>query len=222
MKDRRKLIASAIVNYAAFLIVAVCFILVLFAPDKIELASKSVSERFADAIKYFTVQSNILFAAAALTFAIAETRVLTGAAKKIPFAFIVIKHVFTVGVTVTFLTVALYLSPINEKGYFDLFSGYNFFFHFFVPAIAVASLFLFDGRRFPYRYTALGLLPFLFYGVFYLINAYTHTQGGKVVPEYDWYYFLQGGAAFTAVTITAMIILTFAVSALLWVGERKR
>ena len=218
LNTKKSIIFSTVINYAVFVIVAVCFVIGLFNDSMTETGRILSGWTI---IRFFTVQSNVFIGITCLIYAIFETRVLTGSLTEVPRSIAVLKHVFSVSVAVTFLTVALYLSPINKAGYFALFEGANFFFHFLVPVLACVTLIIFDGRRMPFSYTLFGLIPFLSYGIFYVINAFTHLQGGVISPEYDWYYLLQGGTVACVISIFVMTAMTYLTSVLLWLPNRK-
>ena len=218
-KINKKSLISALINYAIFITVSVCFVMGLFNTSKTETGRILSGWTI---IRFFTVQSNVMMGLICLIYAIFETRVLTGKLNEMPKALYVLKHVFTVGVTVTFITVAAYLSPINKAGYFALFEGSNFFFHFLIPVISLLLLVFCDGEDMPFSYSFFGLIPFLCYGVFYLINAFIHIENGVISPEYDWYYLLQGGPVMCAISITVMTMMTFLISAFLRYLTKKR
>ena len=212
MLRNKKMIVSTIINYIVFVCVAVCFFSTIFKDYKSDTGRVMPGWTL---LRYFTVQSNLIMAAVSLVFAVYNTLKLFGASFEIPKALIVIKHVATVGVAVTFITVACYLSPINKAGYFKLFEGANFFYHFLVPVLAVLSLILFDGAKMPFTFTLFGLIPLIIYGVFYITNAFTHMQNGVITADYDWYYLLQGGTLMCVISMTVMTAMTFFVSAVL-------
>ena len=213
---RSKKILSVILNFLIFALVATVFTVRVLVYDDTE---QSLMENGLAILKFFTVQSNVLMGIVALVFGCYRIRELK-IGKLPPKAIFVIKHVATAGVALTFLTVVLYLSPINPAGYFDLFTGANFFFHFLVPVIAIVAQVFFDGEKMPFSYTVFGVIPMFLYGLWYIVNALTHLENGKVVPEYDWYYFLQGGTVMSIAIVVGMIVLAFAISALMWLIEK--
>ena len=218
-KTNKKLLVSAIINIIFFVIVTAVFITAFFRPldPDVQLITNGWG-----LFKFFTVQSNVLFGFVALAFGIVEIMMITGKKSAMPRALVILKYVSTVGVTLTFLTVALYLSPINSKGYFALFTGTNFFYHFLVPVAAIVTYFL-EGEKMPFKCTFFGMAHFALYGVFYILNGVTHIENGVVAyPTYDWYYIMQNGAAFAVIMVLAMCGFTYLVSFLLWLPINKK
>ena len=155
-------------------------------------------------IKYFTVQSNLLYGAYAAVFAAAE--LIYGSADAVPGVFYILKYVFTVGVTLTMLTVLLYLAPVVEKSYPPLFKGANLYFHLLVPLLGVISFCFFEKEaEIDLWQTFLGLIPFALYGVFYAVNVLSHAENGKVDMKYDWYGFVMNGVDKAAIAALIMI-----------------
>ena len=134
-------------------------------------------------LRYYTTQSNLLCAFAALLVLLCR---LSGA---VPEWVLVLKHVGTVAVALTMLTVLLYLGPAY-KNYKDLLSGPSFFLHLFCPLVAIVSRIMWDRPEGGLGVVLLGALPALLYGMFYF---------QKVVlapPEKRWedfYKFNNGG-----------------------------
>ena len=130
-------------------------------------------------LQYFTVQSNILCAAAAL--AVAGMR-LFGA---VPAPLLVFKFVATVAVLVTLVTVLVFLGP--QYGYKMLFSGPDLWLHLICPLLALFTWLAWDRTALSPALSLLGVLPVLLYGLLYM---------RKVVFEKAWedfYGFNRGG-----------------------------
>ncbi|MBR5087899.1 MAG: hypothetical protein IK093_00575, partial [Ruminiclostridium sp.] len=133
-------------------------------------------------IKYFTVQSNLLYGIYAGVFAVCE--LIYGSADDIPQFLYVLKYIFTVGVTLTMLTVICYLAPVVEKSYPKLFKGANLYFHLIVPLLGIISFCFFEKEaEISVPFVFLGLIPFGLYGIYYSINALSHAENGKVDLE---------------------------------------
>ncbi len=120
-------------------------------------------------LRYFTAQSNVLCAAAAL--AVAGLR-LRGA---IPVPILLLKFVATVAVLVTLLTVLLFLGP--QYGYRKLFTGPDLWLHLVCPLLALLSWLLWDRIPLSPGVALLGVLPVFLYGLLYL---------RKVVYQKEW------------------------------------
>ncbi len=161
-------------------------------------------------IKYFTVQSNMLYGVYAGVFAMCE--LLYGSADNVPHVLYVLKYVFTVGVTLTMMTVLCYLAPVVEKSYPKLFKGANLYFHLLVPLLGIAAFCFFEkNAHISIPETFLGLIPFGLYGIFYTINALSHAENGKVDMKYDWYGYVKDGVDKAAV---ASLIMTVSATAI--------
>ena len=85
----------------------------------------------AKAFRFFTVLSNVLCAAAALLMCFASAQ---------PWIWL-LKYVGTAAVTVTMLTVLLFLGP--SMGYGELLKGRDLFLHLLTPLVALLSFCVF-------------------------------------------------------------------------------
>lgn len=154
----------------------------------------------AAAFRYFTVLSNVFCAAAALLmcFASSVSWVWT------------LKYIGTVAVTVTMLTVFLFLGP--NLGYKKLLTGPDLYMHLVTPLMAIVSFVFFERRGMTIRTALLGVLPVLLYGVLYLYKV-------VYAPEHkrweDFYGFNKNGkwpvsfAAMLAGGFTVCILFLF-------------
>ena len=100
------------------------------------------TEKLKVAFRFFTCQSNVLCAATALLTAAA----LLAGNDPIPRWVWTLKYIGTAGVTLTMLTVFLYLWPmLGKDGYKKLLGGADFFLHLLTPMLAILSFFLLRG-----------------------------------------------------------------------------
>lgn len=123
--------------------------------------------RFKNGLKqfrYFTVLSNILCAIAALLMAISQ---LGGGASRPVF---LLKYLGTVSVTLTFLTVLLFLAP-TQGGFAQWFGGEYFYTHLAGPVLAILSFCLLERQRMSLGTAMMGLLPMLLYGAVYIYKV---------------------------------------------------
>lgn len=111
--------------------------------------------------RYFTVLSNVLCALSALAVAIAQV----GGA--LPFGVMAFKYVGTVSVTVTLLTVFLFLGP-SMGGYKALLSGGDLYMHLIGPLLAILSFRCLEKQPMAAGTALLGALPVALYGLLYL------------------------------------------------------
>ena len=181
-------IVSIVLNFLAFVLTGVGLFIMLKGID----ADEHLAADGWGSIKYFTVQSNLLYGIYAGIFAVAE--LIYGSPETIPAAMYILKYIFTVGVTLTMLTVLLYLGPVVEKSYPPMFKGANLYFHLFIPLLGLVSFCFFDKAAvISLPQVFLGLIPFGGYAVYYAINALSHAENGHVSEKYDWYFFLSHG-----------------------------
>ena len=188
--------ADVILN---LLIFAVTLVLVagVFRKD-----GKWTPERGRKAFRFFTCQSNVLCAAAALATAAAR---LAGA---IPEWVWILKYMGTAAVTVTMLTVFLFLAPSVGKDWYDvLLKGpANLFMHLLTPLMALLSFCVFEKRGMTFAQSLWGLVPIACYGPLYL---YKILYAPEEKRWEDFYGFNKGGkwpAAFAAMVAGTFLI----------------
>lgn len=140
------------------------------------------------AFRYFTVLSNVLCAAAALLMCIFPQVRWTWT----------LKYVGTAAVTVTMLTVLLFLGP--ALGYRPLLSGSDLIMHLITPILALVSFCAFERRSMGFGRALLGLLPVTLYGVLYAYKVLL-APPGKAWE--DFYGFNKGGKFY--ISILAML-----------------
>ena len=119
------------------------------------------SQKALHMFRYFTTLSNVFCGVCAALFLVFE------ALGRVPGFIWLLKYLGTVSVTVTLLTVLLFLAP--AKGSLKaLLRGSNLYFHLICPLLAILSFTLCELRRAPVYVYALGALPVLVYGLVYL------------------------------------------------------
>ena len=209
------LIISVSLNFAAFILTLVGTYVMVKGID----ADEHLAADGWGSIKYFTVQSNLVYGLYAGIFAAAE--LVYGSAEALPDVLYILKYALTVGVTLTMLTVVLYLAPVVEKSYPPLFKGANLYFHLLVPLLAVISFCFFEKTgAISVPLVFLGAVHFALYGIFYTINALTHIEGGKVPLKYDWYGFLINGVSKAPIAVVIITAATLAICFGLWFLNR--
>ncbi len=161
--------------------------------------------------RYFTVLSNLLCAASAAAVVIAR---IAGAAAQgwpdaaagtLPAWVSILKYVGTCAVTVTLLTVFLFLAP-SLGSFKDLLQAQDFLLHFLCPVLAIVSYVFFDQIKMSFGFVLLGTLPVLLYGIYYLYRVVYAPQEKRWE---DFYTFNRGGKwpiAFAAMVIAAFVI----------------
>ena len=120
------------------------------------------------AFRFFTVQSNCLCALAAALLCL-----FPGAG----WAWL-LKYVGTAAVTVTMLTVLLFLGP--HYGYRELLRGGDLFMHLITPLLALVSFCGFERRGMGLLPALAGLLPVILYGALYSYKLFLAP------PEKAW------------------------------------
>lgn len=116
-------------------------------------------ERGKRALRYFTFQSNLLCAVAALCMCLFPDATWA----------YYLKVVGTAGVTVTMLTVFLFLA--RKYGIVPLLKGADLFMHLITPLLAIVSLCIFERRGISFGAAFLGMLPVVLYAPLYLYKA---------------------------------------------------
>ena len=156
------------------------------------------------ALRYFTILSNLFCALASLALAAA---LLGGAAPRWVWLW---KYVGTAAVTVTLLTVLVFLGP--SVGYKELLSGRDLYLHLIGPLLAIISFCFFE-RLYPLSFplALTGLVPVILYGSFYLYKV-------VLCPEEkrwdDFYGYNKSGK--WPLSFAAMVIGGFLVCCMLW------
>ena len=156
-------------------------------------------------LRYFTALSNMFCAAASflmMGFSLSGW---------VPDAVRILKYSGTCAVTVTFLTVMLFLGP-TTKNYKGLLSGYDFFLHLVCPLLAIISWTAFENITPGFYVVIFGTLPTVLYAGLYLYKVLLAPEGRRWD---DFYGFNRGGK--WPVSVAAMIMGAFAISVLLYV-----
>ena len=152
-------------------------------------------------LRFFTALSNLFCAAAALAVVICR---LCGT---LPPSVSILKFIGTAAVTVTLITVFVFLGP--NLGYWFLLKGPDFFLHLACPVLAIISCCLWDKTGLDLYAVILGALPVILYGILYLY---------KVVLKKSWddfYGFNRHGK--WPLSYIIMVAGAFLISWILWV-----
>ena len=188
--------ADVILNLLIFLVTLVLVVCV-FRKD-----GAWVPERGKSAFRFYTCQSNALCAATALLTAADRL------AGDLPLWVWTLKYIGTAAVTVTMLTVFLFLAPSVGKDWYDvLLKGpYNLFMHLLTPLAALVSFCLFERRGMSFPQCLWGLAPVACYGPLYLYKILYAPEGKRWD---DFYGFNKGGkwpVSFTGMLIGTLLI----------------
>ena len=135
-------------------------------------------------LRFFTLLSNLLSGLAALLVALTVTE------RGLPFGIWLLKYCGTAAVTVTFVTVMLFLGP--TLGYKSQLEGWGFYYHVAGPLLAILSFcFLERFHTLSFPLSLLGVLPVVLYGLLYAWKVllcpeprrwedfYGYTKGGR-------------------------------------------
>ena len=152
-----------------------------------------------ETLRYFTLLSNLFCGLAALAMAIAQ---LGGS---VPHALWLCKYVSVAAVSVTMITVLVFLGP--ALGYKSQLSGVNLYLHLLGPLLAIGSFCFFE-RIYPLTLplSLLGILPVACYGLFYLNKVVLCPEGKRWE---DFYGFNKGGkwpVSFVAMHVGAALV----------------
>ena len=148
-------------------------------------------------LRYFTIESNIYCALSSLCVApFALYSVCTGK-DRMPKFVSIFKFSGTCAVTITMLTVFLFLGP--NGNWRELLSGGQLYMHVINPCLALVSLLLLDGgRKIPKSAIAFGVLPVMVYGVVYAVCVLLCV----IWP--DFYGFNRGGYWYVSAIVMAL------------------
>ena len=158
-----------------FLNILIALITLIIVVSFFRKEGQWVPERGKFALRFFTTLSNILCAAACLLTALAMN------AGGVPEWIWMLKYIGTAAVTVTMLTVLLFLAPSFGKGALKvLLSGTDLFMHLITPLLALVSFCVFERRGMTFCQSLWGLLPVVLYGPLYLYKILF------ALPEKRW------------------------------------
>lgn len=218
----RKLKVSIILNLIIFLLALIATI-IMFTGFKFMYGPEPVLETTKlGMFKFFTVDSNIFMGIISLIFSIYEIKLLKGNIKFIPVNLYILKLISTVGVSLTLFVVFVYFVPITNFKILPMIMNSNLFFHLIIPILSIISFTIFEKTNsLKFKYTFLGLLSTLIYGLYYLINVLIHMENFKVSPTYDFYWFVQNGVWTSVIVIPIIFIITYTICLILWKLNKK-
>ena len=160
--------------------------------------------------QYFTVDSNLLVAITSLLLLIGQIASLRSGHPP-HLALLVLKHVGTTAVGVTFFTVFCFLGALY--GYPSMVAGVNLYMHLLTPLLAMLGSCLLEKQPvIRFRSVFLGLLPTAIYGVVYMELVVIQKRWP------DFYGFNIGGH--WVLSSCLMVIATFLISIGLWALRR--
>ena len=207
---------TPIKRLVALLLNFTIFYLVILAVATMAKSNNDIlSEASIKALKYFTVQSNLL---AGLVSLISCVFYLLPNERKPSRVFSVIKLVSTTAVTLTLLTVIFYILPL--VGFVRSFSGGNFYMHLVVPILCIIDfVFMEKDKEFRYRDNVFSIIPPILYGIFYFTNLIINNGFGNI--EFDWYGFGMFGLGIGMIVFAVMVGFTFGISNALYFSFKR-
>lgn len=171
------------------------------------------------AFKYFTVDSNVLAAVAALCMLPWSFQTMLGGRKAIRKGVLLLKFVATAAVTLTLFTVLFLLGPKYgyglglKYGYGVMFDGNNLYMHLITPLLMIISFGFTECRgEMRFRDTFLGLIPTVLYGAVYAAEVMLFKAWD------DFYFFNDGGRWY--IYMPAMLAGSYLICVLLWLLRR--
>ena len=177
----------------SFIAIATLIIMISFFQPK---NGRTGWQRGKESFMYFTIQS---IGFSAIVSAITVVLMLTG--KEIPQWLMVTRFVATVTVTLTCLTVMVWLGPLY--GYKMQLSEENLPLHLISPVFAlISTCFLENGMKLQIWQMLLGIIPVVLYGALYIY---------KVNISKQWKDFYGFNKVNIAISATIMLILTAAI-----------
>lgn len=173
--------------------------------------------------RFFTVQSNLFMGMVSFVFAIKEILIIKGKNYQLTRKDYIWKMMATTSVGLTFIVVFFYLGPISKDGIISLLLNSNLFFHLIIPVLSIINFIVFEKNNLlKFKDIVYGIIPTVFYEVYYLINVLIHMENGKVAPKYDWYWFLQNGVWTGVIVVPLILLITYGISLLLWKLNRTK
>ena len=208
MKHMKNKIIPLVSNCLIFLMMLSSIIWMFFSDTSGLLISNGW-----EMLKYFTVLSNILIGAVSLASFILLL------INKYPEWFKILKYSSTNAVTLTLLVVLFYLGP--TMGMREMFVDSLIFLHLLTPLFSIVHLLFFEEKleNPKFIFTFYAAIPMFLYGIFYLTNIAVNNGYGNL--KYDWYLFSQFGFGIGIVMFFAVLLFTYGVGVLLYLGYTK-
>ena len=163
-------------------------------------------------LKYFTVLSNLLQGVASVAYVLSVGYALAKKGAHVPRGIVRLKYAASVSVSLTFLTVVLFLGPVF--GFWGMFDGPSFWFHLIVPLTAALDFCALDREGcVSFRDSFIAIAPMLIYGAFYALNIIVNGLG-EPGHSNDWYGFAAGGIKTYPFVFSGMALATWGVALL--------
>ncbi len=170
--------------------------------------------------RYFTTLSNVFAAVSAAVILFFNVKNAVNDEYLFPKWAVIVKYMGTCAVTLTFATVALFLSPVlafNGASYFLLFQGNGFFFHFLIPVLSVCGFTLCEKTpELDFGFTFVAAIPTVIYATVYTVMV------ALIKSWPDFYGFTFNGTYWLmAITVFVMCAGSFGLCVLVRFLRRK-
>lgn len=195
-------------NFLLVVLVAISIYLMITTSDGIIKGSKL------NALKYFTVQSNIFIGVSALL-----SLIYLLFKNRYPNWLVVLKLISTTCLTLTFLTVMGYLAPL--MGIFAVFLGANLYMHLIIPLVAIFSFIFIEPKiDIKFKWNFFSVIPSGTYGTIYIICLAANNDYGNI-DGWDWYAFGTYGLGVGFVMLIGLNLVAFISSLLLYYSYKR-
>ena len=177
------------------------------------------------ALRYFTVDSNILMGLFSLWAAVDQGMVLKGKRREVSTVSYILKLTGTVGVTLTMFVTIFFLGPTigRRSGFFSLFAKSNFFLHLVNPVLSIVTFLCFEKTsKIAFKHTFTAVIPLVIYAVYYVREVLTHMTDGVIQKGYDWYGFFAFGLRTANIILPLLLLITWLISFALWKLNRRK
>ncbi len=222
LSSKQKLKISLILNIIIVIMTIFAFIVMFMDFKFMPGTETTIASSKVGRLRFFTIDSNLLMGIAALVFLIEEIKLLKGKIKEINRKYYVFNLMSTSAVTLTFMVVLVYLGQIAPNGLYSMYVDKNLFFHGLIPLVAMINFIFFTNTdKLKFKDTYYGLIPMILYAIYYITNVLSHIENGKVSPDYDWYYFIQGNILKVFFVVPLIFVLTYFISYSLWYLNKK-
>lgn len=220
--ENRKMKISLILNIIIVIFTAFATIL-MFTGIKFMEGEDLLESTKVGMFKFFTVDSNLFMGIMSLVFALEEIKIIRLKKSEIGARIYIMKFAATSAVALTFITVFGYLAHISPGGVYSMIRNSNLFFHLLIPLFSIICFAIFERTdKIKFKYTFFGIIFTVIYSLYYLINVLVHIEEGKVSPQYDWYWFVQGGLYQIFIVFPLMLVISYVISLIIWRVNRKK
>ena len=195
------------------------------------ISSSSIGQ--SKAFLYFTIQSNITIILVELLFAFDALLQLLGKKSFVSNAHLLVKYLFTVAITITFLVFVSMLAPTLGMNY--LLSYGNFSLHFIVPILALIDFFVFNNDIRLTKFNCLfGIAMPIYYMFFFLAGIPLGVRyiNNDIAPYFflnyeqiTWFNFTSKGPGvfYWLIILTAGIVgLCYLFYLFMWLRQKPR